>query len=723
MKITKSLYLIWFTLGAFCFIIALFLGYRSYSIYSKELMQARYNAQQETENASEKMDQFILILKPIAESIAKIIEEKKLTKKELESLLQEKKPLEISGLGVTFLPYAFNQETRLYAPYVYENKGENKLTHVENIYNYMDQQYTWFHDTLKKGGRFIEPFYGHTNQTILAEYATPIYRKNPDGKREIIGVATANQSVEHLTHILDTLFLDQRGYWAIVTQAGYFLAHPQDTLVNHRITIFDLAKKLNNPQLAKAGKKITESKEVFIEYKNEITGAPSWLFSSPIKGTNWSIVGVFDKSELPISAQLMRRNLMLPSLALCLSLLLFAIGFLFFFQIFSVTALWSFITFASLILIWQLAWIWYAAYLYPEYHGKKMRIVENKTDLYEYLIKEAIQYRYGQRIGHDEIKKADSDFNVLTEGYKDKHFIPTGIFINNIQFTSATQMQLSAYVWQRYTKGLHDNLPRGFLLPQATELKTIEISRFQDGDTEIILSSIFGTLNQFLHFENYPFDTKSLRIQLWPRFVKEPILLTPDLNAYQLLNPRSLPGIDDDVRIPGWYLMGTNFGYQKVNYSTNFGAYATGQFGIYQTTDKSEIPELYFEIQVSRKLLDTLISDLLPIAVITVLLFVILLTSVQQGYGIIGSLASIFFATVFAQVQFRAKIPQEQVVYFESFYFLIYTMILYILIVTLAHLLKMPLTFIKFKENLLSKLTFWPLLLTALNIISLWYLL
>ena len=46
-----------------------------------------------------------------------------------------------------------------------------------------------------------------------------------------------------------------------------------------------------------------------------------------------------------------------------------------------------------------------------------------------------------------------------------------------------------------------------------------------------------------------------------------------------------------------------------------------GPFGIYKSVDKSEVPELYFDILVTRRLIDTLVADLLPIAVIAVLLF------------------------------------------------------------------------------------------------------
>ncbi len=717
---------LWLLLSLICLGATFYLGYRYIHLNTHFLNKAKEQARTETTNAALKLDAFINILKPIAESIAKEVGERSMSQQELEQLLKNKKGVEISGLGVAFLPYKFDPAMRLYAPYYFEQDGIVQKIRIDEDTDYTLPRHKWFHRALKKGAGFIEPFYGETSKTILAEYDVPIYRVNKQGQREVIGVAFASQSIEHIKHILDTLFLDQSGYWTIVTKKGHFLSHPQAQLAHKRVTIFDLAKELDNPALAEVGKKITQQKSVFFEYNNEITGAPSWLFSEPIGETNWSIVGIFDKSELDIYPQELRRNLIYPSL----SLVLFLIFFTFFiFSLFvkdNSMKWWLVITIISLALIGQVVWIWYSTYLYPEYQLEGIKQVKNKTDLHDYLKKETAVYRYGRKINDTEIEGKEEVLEAkqeaLLQGFQNSRYVPTGIFINNLQFISANVIQMSAYVWQRFTKGIHDSVPRGFILPQATTSKIEEISRIQSGDTEIILYGVFAKLNQFLKFDNYPFDTKTLRIQLWHRYTIQNIVLVPDLDAYQLINPRSMLGLDNDVYLPGWNLVSSHFGYRKINYTSNFGAYAVGPFGIYTSVDKSEVPELYFEVLITRRLLDTLISDLLPIAVIAVLIFVILLTSVTQGFLVIGSLASVFFATIFSHLRFRGNIPPSEVVYFESFYFLMYAMILFSLVLSIVYTMEFTIPFIRYRQNMISKLIYWPLLFTALVLITLWYL-
>ncbi len=738
MKINLPLHrnsIIWLTLAGISVAISGFLGFRYISIRNNLLHKAEENARHETEKASRKLNDFIDVLKPIAQNLAEEIGSKSLTRQQIVELIIKKKPIEVSGLGVAFLPNKFGPETKLFAPYYFEANGKNSMLFLEDIYDYTKERTTWFQRPIKKGADFIEPYYGKASKTILAEYSVPIYRTSTHGKKQIIGIVYANQSVEHLNHILATLFLNQTGYWSIITKKGNFLAHPQEQLVHRQTSIFDLAKKLGNASLAEAGNKIIKKERVFLEYNNEITGAPSWLLSEPIEGTNWSIVGVFDKSELNISSDILRHNLIFPSL----SLLLFIIMLTFFiFSLFTINhpaKWWIASGIISVALIMQVIWVWYATFNYPNFQKETFYTVKNKAELHAYLKKEAALFRYGKKTNEkgalaETTEKEPKQNTLLAQanealiyGYQDARYIPTGIFVNNISFVASNQIQISAYIWQRFTDGMHDTVSHGFLLPQSMDTKITKISSIKEGNVETILWEVQAKLNQLLTYKSYPFDAKNLRIQIWHQSGKKNIILVPDLDSYQLINPRSLPGINSDTFIPEWNIVGSKFGYKKINYSSNFGFYSVGPFGVYNSIDKSEVPEMFFELLITRKLIDTLVSDLLPIAVIAVLLFVILLTSTAQTQSsVISYCASVFVATVFAQIRFRSKIPQAQIVYFESFYFLMYAMILMMLLITISYQFQFKISFLKHRDTITAKILYWPILFSWLSFITLWYL-
>ncbi len=720
---------IWLACALISLMFSIYLGYRFISIQHNLQYQAKTNARQTTDKAARELNRFITMLKPIAHEVAEKIGSSRMSKEEIIQLIKDKKPDDITGLGVAFIPYFMDPETEFFAPYYFESDGKQKLSDLSTSYDYTTRD--WFYPTMKSGGGFVDPYYGKATNTILADYIIPIYHTNNQGKKEPIGIVYANQSVEHLNHILDTLFLDHSGYWAILTKKGTFLAHPQEQLIHKQITIFDIAKKIGNFALVNAAQKIIEQKPIFFEYNNEITGSPSWLFSEPLTDTPWSIMGIFDKNELNIDPQVLRHNFINPSLAAALFLIFFTF---FIFSLFTKdypARWWVASIVISLALIGQMIWVWYASYTYPEFHQKKSYVVKNKGDLYDYLKKETTPIRYGIKtedtitFKHKDSKRdapARDKEEALLHGYKNARYIPTGIFINSIQFITSNQIKMNGYVWQRFIKGIQDHIPRGITFPQSSDTSLTELSRITEKNIETIVWEVHAKLNQVLHFKKYPFDTKALQIQLWNRYTKKSVVLVPDLSAYQLINPRSLPGIDDDTYIPGWDIVSSNFGYKKVNYSSNFGAYSVGQFGVYTSTDKSGIPELFFDVFIRRNLIDTLISDLLPIAVIAVLLFVILLTSAEQKLMVIGSLASVFFATIFAQIRFRSKIPEAQVVYFESFFFLMYAMILVILILTILKYMKFTIPLLQRRDNFFMKILYWPVLFGSLACITLFYL-
>ena len=278
---------IWLLLAAVCLAGTIYLTYNFFAVRTRLLDHARESARKDTISASKELSGFITMLKPLAASIADELSKRKMSKAEIESLLREKKTPAIAGLGVAFLPYAFDKDTKLYAPYMLEQDGEEKMMHLEEVYDYTKPEHKWFHRPFKKGAGFIEPYYGTATKTILVEHSVPFYETGPDGKKRAVGIVYADQNVEHLKHVLDTLFLGKTGYWFMLTKKGVFLSHPQTQLAHKQLTIFELAKQLKNPELAKVGAKITKQQSVFFEYDNEITGAPSWLFAEPIQDTNW----------------------------------------------------------------------------------------------------------------------------------------------------------------------------------------------------------------------------------------------------------------------------------------------------------------------------------------------------------------------------------------------------------------------------------------------------
>ncbi|MCL5876022.1 MAG: Cache 3/Cache 2 fusion domain-containing protein [Candidatus Dependentiae bacterium] len=618
------------------------------------------------------------------------------------------KPVSVTGLGLIITdPW--------YAPYYVEE--EDKQIMQELPQTVMQEQ--WYHQAIVTDKEFSGLFFDEkTNQPIFYT-ATPVREQQ---NQKLIGIAFATLSMAHIRHILSTLYTDSSGYRFLLDQNGTILTHPESTWVRTKKNIADLAKQITEPSLVTMAEKAQKTGSSFTTYHNEMTGDTSWLFLNKIPATNWILAGVVDKRELPFSGDFLRHHLLLIITSFIFVLLCLLLSLPPLYKHPHHIVLWIISGAASLLFLLGIVSAWILSMQFPRV-DKHDLIIENKSGLYTLLQQFDTVYHPTSK---NPSEKKDSDLNrFLTYRYKNKNYVPTGIIINDMQFVGHDQLEFVGFIWQRYFDGVHDGVDRGFILPQATHKTTItEISRTKREKAEIVIWQVQAQINQNLHYKAFPFDIKNIKIQVTHKDFEKNILLVPDLDAYKIINPATLPGIGQDTELVGWYLLKSYFDYEIEHYLTNFGLYSYGPFGVYDEVSLEQMPELRLNIVAQRHLLDTILTDLLALCVIAVILFVLLLTyfSEKKFEYILETCAAAFFSSVFAQIQFRSKIASHEFVYFEIFYFTLYLAILLILVTTLIHMFKMNVPFIRYDRNIVTKLLYWPFILGTVWAVTMAYL-
>lgn len=143
----------------------------------------------------------------------------------------------------------------------------------------------------------------------------------------------------------------------------------------------------------------------------------------------------------------------------------------------------------------------------------------------------------------------------------------------------------------------------------------------------------------------------------------------------------------------------------------------------YQTID---LPALTFNVTVGATFGDALITTIIPPLIITLILFITLLTTSRRKNkfiefkvaSILSSSSGMLFTIVFTHVSLRNKLTSA-IMYIEYFYLLMYIVVLLIPINVFlfsTHLHKI----INFGNNILIKLLFFPIINLLVFIISLW---
>ncbi len=210
----------------------------------------------------------------------------------------------------------------------------------------------------------------------------------------------------------------------------------------------------------------------------------------------------------------------------------------------------------------------------------------------------------------------------------------------------------------------------------------------------------------------YPFERGVIPLRITTAGYNNPYRLVPDFNAYGMMNPSTKPGLSEKLSLKGWRLHQSYFSFQPW---LNTAKYSQGN-ALYD----GELMELYFNIEVGRKFLNPFIADMVPIIVITALLFLVLMTMTKNeqhmnelGFNastVLGYCSGLFFVLIVAHVYLREKLNIDSIAYIELFYFMMYFVILSISASAILFSSRFEQPFMAYEDGVVVKILFWPVI-------------
>jgi len=135
-------------------------------------------------------------------------------------------------------------------------------------------------------------------------------------------------------------------------------------------------------------------------------------------------------------------------------------------------------------------------------------------------------------------------------------------------------------------------------------------------------------------------------------------------------------------------------------------------------------------VALQRRFINAFVSNLIPIIVVALLLFAVLLTVAsrqQDGANLTGFstsavlsfCAALFFVVIIAHVNLRTSLAAQGIIYLELFYFLMYGAILSVAINSILIASPVNLSLIRYKDNFIARLLYWPVIIGVLLALSL----
>ncbi|MFI6151730.1 hypothetical protein ACIBCA_03425 [Kitasatospora sp. NPDC051170] len=301
------------------------------------------------------------------------------------------------------------------------------------------------------------------------------------------------------------------------------------------------------------------------------------------------------------------------------------------------------------------------------------------------------------------------------EGREGLQQIPTGVMIQTAQFTDANNVRLTGYVWQRLPASA-DPKTAGIELPAAVDGGTLEqVSlRPNDDGTQTIGWKMRATLRETFDYTHYPLDRQVIWSTMW---AKAPgTVLVPDFAAYPPWEPEANLGLYTGMVTGEWRIHYTAFSLGESTTRTTFGNTTA-------TTDAT-IPALHFSTGITREFLSPLLDRLIPLIVITLLvfasLFVVTTDSDRRSlagfstWTVIGFCGAMMLVVAVQHSSLRSTTGSAGVVYAEYFYFILYLVIALVAFNVVEYTSTRRFAFLDWNGNLAARLLYWPVVTVLL---------
>lgn len=613
----------------------------------------------------------------------------------------------ILGMLAAFEPFQYSPEKQLYAPFFV--KEDNEFIYIENFYDYTDKNLDkaqWYVEVRDSGPMWTEPSFAGAAKRLVADYGVPFYKTNPKtGEKTLAGTLTSTITLKSLHSLLMAQSLGNTGYAYAISKKGLYLSHPNAEYPKQGKRILEIAQKTENKAFYSIAQDILNEGEGFASYTNNVTDQDSWLFYNTINTSGWKVAVVMIKDELLANKRLVNQKKIKISIWACVSLLLLIVAFGGVIKG-NDAAMWKLSISTSLGILFIIAFVWFLEIKDSQrLHRSNNVLISDFTGLNSFL--------------NTTFEKASS----MNEAKP--IVIPTGIFVEEVEFISGYNVNLSGYVWQKYPNEVTGKVLEGFVFPQmapdAEKLFLEEAYREQNDDFVLIGWNFRTTLRLNFDYSVYPFDRREINIRLRAADLSKNIVLAPDFESYKTLTPGSLPGTVKDLVIPGWQASSSYFDYRDVNYNTNF--------GYDEFIRQNNVPEYHFNILLKRHIISPFISTVIPLLVVAIMLFGVVLSTTKNrqknvlagfsAFGVVQTCAAFFFVIMLAHIDLRQAMDTEEITYIEYFYFIMYLKLLLVVFDVILFSNTKNTTIINYKDNLIMKLFYWPLLLSICLVITL----
>ena len=257
-----------------------------------------------------KIENFILPIHKIPETVALFLEYPNIKKSDITNLLEVivTRDANVFGASIAFEPYSFDSNSYYFAPYFCKKNNEISFSNINSTnYNYFNKEWYSVPKKLDKPV-WSEPYFDEgAGNIIMATYSVPFYSKI-EGKKTFRGVVTVDVSLEWLQSFVSKIKTSKSGYAFTISKTGKFITHPTLQFIMNS-NIFNIYEVHNNKKMFDIAKEMTKGKTGFGECNRIIDSDQKyWVSFSDMPSCNWSLGIYFAQIEMMMVVKHLHRT-------------------------------------------------------------------------------------------------------------------------------------------------------------------------------------------------------------------------------------------------------------------------------------------------------------------------------------------------------------------------------------------------------------------------------
>lgn len=664
---------------------------------SKIIADAKRSSLNEVKRSADQVDALLKKIEKTANSVTEEpsdISNTAALNKRFKEILE--KDLGISMISVAFAPYRHDPENRLYAPSAQMIDDKVVFFQMEADTDYTES--SWYKDTVTAGSPvWSEPSMSDRIKSCTVSYTIPF--SLPEGDKDIAGVVNVTIPLSTIRKYASSIELGNAILRLIISKKGLFVYYPLNEVVENQINILDAVKKGNDRFMEERLMRVLSGENISFESKDPGSSSTYMSFYEHIPSSGWCIAGSYLLEQFTLSETVYRRQQIQIILALIVFLTTIA-ALLSRAYLLKKMSLWCTSIVFTLLCLSGTLYIWSIVYTAPLKQDNDRIFLTDKV----------------------KIQKALSKYEsyIMKTHMKHPVRIPTGIYLQSLEFITSNDMKAVGYLWLKYPVGNDSAEMHEPTFPEATSIEMKEVSHRNEGDSDVKRWRFEVTLRENFDYSKYPLDRPDMWIWIKSGDFENREVLIPDLGSYKATSPQNGPGLPEKGFVfPGYTLMGSYFDYQE--------SIATTDFGVKNTYDLETFPELYYHVVGRRNVLNPFVSKVFPLLIMLSMLFVVKLKFANSeeekrtfginGIGVLGTVISFFFSTMLSQSSLRTEINVERITFLENFHLITYFMLFYMAVTTFFFIGSRVPSILEYEDCLLSKILYWPLI-TGLVLMS-----